>query len=93
MAKSPVAPDDIITDEFIITRRFRTADAFSLHIETEASRTHVSCLDTLVAYCEEADIDVESVAILVNSSLKARLQAEAEALHLIRKTITGHLPI
>lgn len=83
---SPKEVPEVITDEFLITKQFRTADEFSLYIETRAAKAKETCLTTLLEYCEEADIDPEASAILVNTSLKAKLQAEAESLNLLKKT-------
>lgn len=91
MSKQSAPPVEPITDEFIITRRFRTSDAFSLYIETTAVKKKISCMETLLEYCVEEDIDTTSVAILINSSLKGKIQAEAEALNLLKKT-SGPLP-
>lgn len=87
-------PDpELITDEFLITRRFRTSDAFSIYIETTASKKHITCLECLIEYCQEEDIDVESAAVLINQSLKDKIQSEAEKLHLLRTSKSGQLPI
>lgn len=92
MKKSPPPDPELITDEFLITRRFRTSDAFSIYIESQAIATKMSCIDTLVAYCEEEDIDVTSAAVLINQSLKDKIQAEGESLNLLKKSSTGLLP-
>ena len=90
--KKKVEPE-VLTDEFLITRRFRTADAFSVYIETNAIKRHISCLECLTEYCEKEDIDEDAVAVLINESLKSKIQAEAEDLHLLKGTSPGHLPI
>jgi len=93
MAKDPpLVSNALITDEFLITRKFRSADAFSIFIESTASQQRLTCLERLVSYCEEEDIDVESAAVLINHSLKDKIQAEAEAIHLLKKT-SGQLPL
>ena len=92
MKKQKLSDDDRITDEFLITRQFRTADAFSLFIETSAVKGRLTCLERLVEYCEAEDIDIEASAILINTSLKDKIQAEAEGLNLIHKS-SGRLPI
>lgn len=89
--KKSEPPEEPITDEFIITRRFRTSDAFSIYIETTAVQKRMTCIETLVAYCEEEDIDVTSVALLINQSLKNKLQAEGESVNLLKKS-AGQLP-
>jgi hypothetical protein len=45
-------------------------------------------IEAITAYCEENDLDVESVTPLIkaNSKFKAQLQEEAERLNLITKS-------
>lgn len=82
-----------ITDEFLITKKFRTSEAFSIHIETSAQVLRLTCLERLLMYCEEEEIDTESVAVLLTQSLKDKIESEANALHLLKTPRSGHLPL
>jgi hypothetical protein len=35
-------------------------------------------MDSIIAYCTEADINIESIGKLVNTSLKEKIRCEAE---------------
>ena len=79
------------TDSFIITKKFRSSNEFSLHIEDKVQKEKLSYMDAIIAYCNEVDIDVESVANLVNQSLKEKIQIEAEDNNYMKKR--AKLPI
>lgn len=86
--------DDVanLSDEFLITREFQTANDFSIFIEQKAVTLGATCLDIITEYCEEKDIDTSSVAVLITPSLKEKLREEAEQLNLIKKS-SEKLPI
>ena len=80
-----------ITDGIIITKRFRSANEFSLYIEEKVLKDRIGYMDAIIAYCNDIDIDVSSVATLVNQSLKDKIQIEAEEANLLKRR--GRLPI
>lgn len=79
-----MANTDKLTDVFIITKRFNTPTEFSQHIERKAVYTKSSCIDILIEYCTTNDIEIESVNKLLSSSLKQKLEAEAQDLNLLK---------
>jgi hypothetical protein len=82
-----------VTSEFLITKEFKTATDFSQFIEKQASLNNIPCLDILVDYCVKKEIEIESVAVLLTSSLKEKIRAEAEELNLLKKKGSGKLPL
>jgi len=48
-------------------------------------------MDAVIQYCNEIDIDVESVAKLINQSLKDKIQIEAEDQNYMKSR--GKLPL
>ena len=76
----------ILTVEYLITREFTSASEFSMHIEREAIRRKIGYLETLMEYCEEKNIDTVAVASMITSSLKAKIQADAEEMNLLKKS-------
>ena len=80
-----------LTDAVIITKRFRSPNEFSLHIEERVVRERIGYMDAVIQYCNEIDIDIESVAGLINQSLKDKIRVEAEENNYIRKQ--GKLPL
>jgi hypothetical protein len=81
-----------LTDQFIISKKFTTANEFSLYIESLVTAKKLSYMEAVINYCEEADIDVESIKSLVNKSLKEKIQCEAEELNYFKRK-TGKLPL
>ena len=73
-----------MTDVFVITKKFQTASEFSQHIERKAIHTHSTCMDVLVDFCSTNDIEIESVNKLISTSLKSKLEAEAQDLNLLK---------
>jgi hypothetical protein len=80
-----------VTDTFLITKKFRSPSEFSYFIEGTARRTKTSCIDILINFCLENEIESESIAKLINPSLKEKLESEAQELNLL-KTKSTKLP-
>jgi hypothetical protein len=68
---------DIIDQELEKKNTFSTASEFSLYIETRVATKDYSYMDAIINYCEEADIEIESIKNLINKSLKEKLHGEA----------------
>jgi len=81
----------ILTDSLIITKKFRSPNEFSLYIEEKVTKEKVGYMDAIIQYCEEVDIDVESISKLINQSLKDKVQIEAEDGNYFKKR--GKLPL
>ena len=79
-----MANPEKLTDVFIITKKFNTPSEFSQHIERRAVHTKSTCMDILLDYCVTNDIEIESVNKLLSTSLKDKLQAEAQDLNLLK---------
>jgi hypothetical protein len=81
----------ILTDSLIITKKFRSPNEFSLYIEEKVMREKLGYMDAIIQYCEEVDIDIESISKLINQSLKDKVQNEAEENNYIKRR--GKLPL
>jgi UDP-glucose 6-dehydrogenase len=81
----------ILTDSLIITKKFRSSNEFSLYIEERVMREKIGYMDAIIQYCEEVDIDIESISKLINQSLKDKVQNEAEENNYIKRR--GKLPL
>ena len=79
-----MANSDKLTDVYIITKKFNTPSEFSQHIERRAVHTKSTCMDILIDYCVSNDIEIESVNKLLSTSLKDKIQAEAQDLNLLK---------
>lgn len=81
----------VLTNEFLISREFASAHDFSNWVITESQETKIPCMDLIINYCHERDIDIETVAPLINRVLKEKIRLEAEQARLMKPT--GRLPI
>ena len=68
-----------------------TPTKFSLLIEQIVQTKNISYMDACLDYCKEKEIEPNSIARLVNKSLKQKIQMEAEELHFLPKT--NSLPV
>ena len=53
----------------------------------------MSYVDAIVHFCEQNNIDVESVPKLITKPLKEKLKAEAMELNLLKRTSHAKLPL
>ena len=68
-----------------------TPTKFSLLIEQMVQTKNITYMDACLEYCKEREIEPNSIARLVNKSLKQKIQMEAEQLHFLPKT--NSLPV
>lgn len=80
-----------LTDALVITKRFRSPTEFSYFIDEQVSKFKIGYMDAVINYCNEKDIDIESIGPLINQKLREKIQMEAELANMIKPR--GHLPI
>ena len=67
---------------------------FSLIIEgVVKEKRPISYMDAILWYCEQNQIEVESVGRLISKALKEKIQVEASKANLIKIPETGKLPV
>ena len=66
---------------------------FNAEIEKYVQKTKMNYLDSIVMYCDENELEYESVSALLNKVNKEKIQYEAETLNLMQKTTTVRLPL
>tara|TARA_Y100000739_G_C20465135_1_gene398629 strand:+ start:7 stop:225 length:219 start_codon:yes stop_codon:yes gene_type:complete len=67
---------------------------FSLIIEgVVKDKRPITYMDAILFYCEENQIEVDSVGRLISKSLKEKIQVEASKANLIKIEQTGKLPV
>lgn len=71
----------------------KTPSKFSIYIETYALAHGLSIMDSLLAYCDEHDLEPDAIANKLTKSLKAKLLAEAEKNNFMKKRAPKALPI
>jgi hypothetical protein len=65
--------------------KLQTAKAFSKMIEDLANDHSMELLDTIVWYCEKNEIEVESAAKLLTTTLKEKLYYDASKLRIVKR--------
>jgi len=67
---------------------------FSLIIEgVVKDKKPITYMDAILFYCEDNQIEVESVGRLISKALKEKIQVEASKANLIKIPETGKLPV
>ena len=67
---------------------------FSLIIEgVVKDKRPITYMDAIIWYCEQNQIEVESVGRLMSKALKEKIQVEASKANLIKVEQTGKLPV
>jgi len=67
---------------------------FSLIIEgVVKDKRPITYMDAILWYCEENQIEVESVGRLISKALKEKIQVEASKANLIKVEQAGKLPV
>ena len=67
---------------------------FSLIIEgVVKDKRPITDMDAIIWYCEQNQIEVESVGRLISKALKEKIQVEASKANLIKVEQTGKLPV
>jgi len=67
---------------------------FSLIIEgVVKEKRPITYMDAILWYCEQNQIEVESVGRLISKALKEKIQVEASKANLIKVEATGKLPV
>ena len=67
---------------------------FSLIIEgVVKDKRPITYMDAIIWYCEQNNIEVETVGRLISKALKEKIQVEASKANLIKIEQTGKLPI
>ena len=67
---------------------------FSLIIEgVVKDKRPITYMDAIIWYCEQNQIEVETVGRLISKALKEKIQVEASKANLIKIGQTGKLPV
>jgi len=67
---------------------------FSLIIEgVVKEKRPITYMDAIIHYCEENNIEVETVGRLISKALKEKIQVECAKANLLKLPETGKLPV
>lgn len=59
---------------------------FAKAIEKMVAETDYNHIEAIVEYCKETGLEIEVASSLVNSNLKAKIEADAQDLNMLPKT-------
>jgi len=76
-----------------LNKKFISKDKFAEDIEQLVLTTKMNYIDAIVQYCEDNEIELESVGKLVNKPLKEKIKFVATELNYMKKTSKGKLPL
>lgn len=78
-----------------VDEKFLTPIKFSQEIERLVKRSNglITYIEAVVTYCQENDVELETVPKLISKPLKERLRHEAERLNYMKKRSKGVLPL
>ena len=83
-------PKDI--DE-AINKKFVSKEKFADDIEQLVKRTKMNYIDAIVQYCDDNEIEIESVGKLISKPLKEKIKYVATELNYMKKTSKAKLPL
>jgi hypothetical protein len=56
---------------------------FAMEIENMVRRRRMGYIEAIIEYCEENDMDLDRAKEFIQGTLRGKIQAEAESLHLM----------
>jgi len=85
-----MASDDITKE---LNKKFISKDRFAKDIEDLVLRTKMNYIDAIVEYCEEKEIELDTVNKLISKPLKEKIKCDAMELNFLKKTTRAKLPL
>ena len=76
-----------------INKKFVSKEKFAEDIENLVLATKMNYIDAIVQYCEDNEIEIESVGKLISKPLKEKIKYVATELNYMKKTSKGKLPL
>jgi hypothetical protein len=89
MSKSKEALTDALNDKFM------TPAKFSQEVEriVKESNGQLNYIEAVLTYCDENEIELESVPKLLSKTLKEKIKYDAQRLSFMKKTSRAKLPL
>ena len=80
--------------EKVMASKFFCSTRFAEEIETLVlNNADMNYIDAIVHFCDQNNIDVESVPKLISKPLKEKIKCDAQELNFMKKTSRAKLPI
>lgn len=76
-----------------LDKKFLCSQKFAQDIEQIVKESKINYIDAIVHYCEENNIEVETVSKLISKPLKEKIKNDAIELNFLKKTTKAKLPL
>lgn len=78
-----------------LQKKFLTPSKFAMEIEkiVKESNGLINYIDAVVVYCEQNEVEIESVPKLLSKPLKEKIKRDAQYLNYVKRTSRGILPV
>ena len=76
-----------------INQKFVSKEKFAEDIEKLVLATNMNYIDAVVQYCEDNEIELDSVGKLISKPLKEKIKCDAMELNFLKKTTRAKLPL
>ncbi len=78
-----------------LQKKFLTPTKFAMEIEkmVKDSNGLINYIDAVVVYCEQNEVEIESVPKLLSKPLKEKIKRDAIELNYMKKTSRAKLPL
>mgnify|MGYP001131837730 FL=1 len=74
-------------------KKFMNSAKFAQEIEKLVKNENLNYIDAIVLFCEENNIEIDSITKLISKPLKEKLKCDAQQLNFMKKTTRAKLPL
>ena len=74
-------------------KKFMNSAKFAQEIEKLVKNENLNYIDAIVLFCEENNIEIDSITKLIYKALKEKLKCDAQQLNFMKKTTRAKLPL
>ena len=79
--------------DVLLKEKFLCQNKFTSDIESLVQQSKLNYIEAIISYCEDNNIEFESVGKLITKPLKEKLKAQATELNYLKSTYRSKLPI
>ena len=76
-----------------LNAKFLCPQKFAQDIENIVKNSKINYIDAIVLYCEDNNIEIDTISKLVSKPLKEKLKYDAIELNFLKKTTKAKLPL
>tara|TARA_B100000131_G_scaffold286550_1_gene296572 strand:+ start:684 stop:938 length:255 start_codon:yes stop_codon:yes gene_type:complete len=76
-----------------VAKKFMNSTKFAQEIEKLVKNEKINYIDAIVLFCEENNIEIDSITKLISKPLKEKLKCDAQQLNFMKKTTRAKLPL